>query len=41
MPTDMSELDVSKWTPVHLDPELMAIVKGNAKAAGDETPKAS
>jgi hypothetical protein len=41
MPTDMSELDVSKWTPVHLDPELMAIVKGKAKAAGDETPKAS
>ncbi len=41
MPTDMAELDVSKWKPVHLDPELMAIVRGKAKAAEDGTPKAS
>jgi hypothetical protein len=41
MPTDMGELDVSKWKPVHLDHELMAILQGKAKAAETETPKAS
>ncbi|WP_156767944.1 hypothetical protein [Mycobacterium sp. E1386] len=50
MPTDMADLadltnpaalDTSKWTPIHLDPELMGIVQGRAKAAEDETPKAS
>jgi hypothetical protein len=33
MPTDLAELDLSKWTPVHLDPELTAVVKGKAEAA--------
>lgn len=27
MPTDLSELDLSQWTPVHEDPELMAAVQ--------------
>lgn len=49
MPTDMvdpadfaalAELDTNKWTPIHKDPELMAVVQGKAQA-GDETPRAS
>jgi hypothetical protein len=41
MPTDMTELDLSKWKPVHEDPELMTVVQGKVKAAEDGTPKAS
>jgi hypothetical protein len=41
MPTDMTELDLSKWKPVHEDPELMTVVRGKVKAAEDGTPKAS
>ena len=41
MPTDLAEIDTNKWTPMHLDPELMAVVQGKAKVAGEETPKAS
>ena len=41
MPTDLSELDLAKWKPVHEDPALEAIVKGKVKAAKDGTPKAS
>lgn len=41
MPTDLAELDLSKWKPVHEDPELMAVVQVKIKAADDETPKAS
>lgn len=38
MPTDLSELDLSKWKPVHEDPALEAVVK--AKIASTR-PKAS
>lgn len=31
MPTDMSEIDVSKWTPIHEDPEIAALVHGRRK----------
>lgn len=43
MPTDFAELDadIGKWTPMHLDPELMEIVKGNAKTIEDEPSEAS
>jgi hypothetical protein len=41
MPTVLAEIDTNKWTPMHLDPELMAVVQGKANAAGDETPTAS
>lgn len=41
MPTDLAELDLSKWKPVHEDPELMALVQGKIKAAKDVTPEAS
>jgi hypothetical protein len=33
MPTDMAELDVSKWKQVHQDPELMNLVEITVKAA--------
>lgn len=41
MPTDLADLDLSKWTPVHLDLELTGVVKGEAKAAEIEASKAS
>ncbi|BBX64755.1 hypothetical protein MSAS_39290 [Mycobacterium saskatchewanense] len=28
MPTDISEIDLTKWTPVHEDPEIMRLIKG-------------
>ncbi|MGB6764166.1 hypothetical protein [Mycobacterium sp.] len=41
MPTDLSELDLNKWKPVHEDPALGAVVQGKIKAAEEGTPKAS
>jgi hypothetical protein len=37
----LAELDTNRWTPVHRDSELMAIVQGKIKAAEGGTPKAS
>ena len=28
MPTNMSEIDISKWTPIHEDPEIHALFPG-------------
>lgn len=39
MPTDMSEIDVSKWTPIHEDPEIAALVHGRRKEL-DAEPEA-
>jgi hypothetical protein len=35
MPTDMSEIDLTKWTPVHEDPEIMRLVERRRKAISD------
>lgn len=39
MPTDMTELDLRKWKPVHEDPELMTVVQGKSKAPRAERPR--
>ena len=36
MPTDMSELDLTKWKPVHEDPEIMALIERRRQAAASE-----
>lgn len=41
MPTDMTELDLTKWKPVHEDPELMTVVQGKIKTVEEEAPAAS
>lgn len=41
MPTDMTELDLTKWKPVHEDPELMRLVRGKVEAAEEGTTEAS
>ncbi|MDP7725207.1 hypothetical protein [Mycobacterium sp. TY814] len=41
MPTDMAELDVSRWKQVHEDPELMRLIKGKMKAAEEKATEVS
>jgi hypothetical protein len=41
MPTGLAELDLSKWKPVHEDPELMAVLRRAVTAVQDGRFKAS
>jgi hypothetical protein len=39
MPTDVSEIDITKWTPIHEDPQILELVHGRRKEL-DESPEA-
>ncbi|GAB5000761.1 hypothetical protein MAHJHV64_10860 [Mycobacterium avium subsp. hominissuis] len=40
MPTDMSELDLTKWKPVHEDPEIMALIERRRDAQPESEAEA-